>query len=270
VSQAIPFHPYAETYPLLDGAEYEAFKADIARGVREPVKYRVAGGKKQGLDGRNRLRACAELGIPCPEEEVRVADEDVEGYIDSLNLHRRHLTREQQRERIARKLKGDPAQSNREVARQTGADGKTVAKVREQMESTAEIPQLDKTKGKDDKERPAKQPRKKKADAPPPLPCDRCNRIGVPSCADCRKAFPDGFPSREPGDDTDTENAPAPKNGRPKPTFKGALGLLAPLTRHVEELRKSYGHSPHYDAIDAAERTIAEQLHAWQEEGGHA
>jgi hypothetical protein len=60
--QEMEWHPYAESYPLLEGEEYEAFKLDIAvNGQQEPVKYRVVEGKKQGLDGRNREGACQDL-----------------------------------------------------------------------------------------------------------------------------------------------------------------------------------------------------------------
>ena len=105
MSPQMEFHPYATGYPPLEDDEHEALKADIANnGVREPVKFRLVDGKKQYLDGRNRLRACDDLGIPCPVQLVEVEDAHVEDYIDSLNLHRRHLTREQKRERIARKL----------------------------------------------------------------------------------------------------------------------------------------------------------------------
>jgi hypothetical protein len=79
-SANMDFHPYAKTYPELDGADYEAFRADIlaSGGPREPVKYRVLkDGTKQGLDGRNRIKACNDLKIPCPEEYVQVEDEIV-------------------------------------------------------------------------------------------------------------------------------------------------------------------------------------------------
>ena len=95
------WHPYAENYPLLEGDEYVAFMKDIdARGVHEAVKYRMVNGDREYLDGRNRARVCEDLKIECPEECVEVADDQVAAFIDSLNLHRRHLTKEQRQARV--------------------------------------------------------------------------------------------------------------------------------------------------------------------------
>jgi hypothetical protein len=63
---AAEFHPLADIFPLLEGAEFGALRDDIQRhGVREPAV--LYGGKV--LDGRNRARACAELGLPLPVRE---------------------------------------------------------------------------------------------------------------------------------------------------------------------------------------------------------
>jgi hypothetical protein len=329
MSQTMKFHPYAEMYPLLEGEEFEGFKADIAaRGVREALKYRMVNGKKEGLDGRNRLRACTELGLPCPEEEVSVEDAEVEHFIDSLNLHRRHLTREQQREQIARRLKEDPAQSNREVARQTGASDKTVATVRDDLEGRAEIPHVDQRTDSQGRGQPANKPRRKKrarsysaldsdtkkilgdhratylegameklryitllpqrqeaarrlaasdADTMKELveiitaqPCETCWRKGSPTCAHCRKHWPNGFPRREPGEDTDTENRGGPKNGRAKHDFGATDDLLGKLTRSFEACANAYGRSALYQATDDAVKAVAEAWKAWKEDCCHA
>jgi transposase len=77
-------------------------------------------------------------------------------YVVSLNLHRRHLTAEQRRDDVAALFKDNPKQSNRKVAEKVGVDHKTVGTVRQQLESTGEIPQLSQTEGKDGKARPAR------------------------------------------------------------------------------------------------------------------
>jgi hypothetical protein len=75
-------------------------------------------------------------------------------YVISANLHRRHLTSELKRELIEKVLKAKPEASNATVAKQVKANDKTVAKVRRKLESTSEIPKLNKTVGADGKSRP--------------------------------------------------------------------------------------------------------------------
>jgi hypothetical protein len=77
----------------------------------------------------------------------------------SLNIRRRHLTAEQKRVLIANVLKAKPETSNVQIARQVKVDDKTVANVRTGLEATSEIPRLEKTVGKDGKERPTHQRR---------------------------------------------------------------------------------------------------------------
>jgi hypothetical protein len=91
-------HPVAAMFPLLQGELYERFKGNIrANGQIEPIIV-------QGdvlIDGRNRLRACLDLGIkPLIEEYSPKMDAcdrpiDVARYILAKNLERRDLTRDQ-------------------------------------------------------------------------------------------------------------------------------------------------------------------------------
>ena len=86
----IAFHPLANLFPLLDGAEFDDLVADIAaHGLREMiVSY-----QRQVLDGRNRLRACFAAGV-APRFEEYNGDNPL-AFVVSLNLKRRHLTAEQ-------------------------------------------------------------------------------------------------------------------------------------------------------------------------------
>jgi len=88
----IECHPIATLFPLMEGEEFEAFKADIAaHGVREPVWLHPDG---RLLDGRNRYLACHQLGMK-PPTRVWHGQESVVALVLSLNLQRRHLTSSQ-------------------------------------------------------------------------------------------------------------------------------------------------------------------------------
>lgn len=83
-------HPAAELFPLLAGDEYESFKKDIAdNGLLEPIW--LCEGKI--LDGRNRYRACSELGVD-PKFQNYDGDCPV-AFAWSMNGKRRHLTASQ-------------------------------------------------------------------------------------------------------------------------------------------------------------------------------
>lgn len=83
-------HPAAELFPLLSGDEYESFKADIEKnGLIEPIW--LCEGKI--LDGRNRYRACTELGIEPKFQPYR--GESPLAFVWSLNVERRHLSKSQ-------------------------------------------------------------------------------------------------------------------------------------------------------------------------------
>lgn len=96
---AMVTHPAAELFPMMSGGEFAALKEDIRQnGQRE--RALLFGGKV--LDGRNRIKACEELGIKPDIAEIEECPDPV-GFVLSKNLHRRHLT-ESQRAMIAAKV----------------------------------------------------------------------------------------------------------------------------------------------------------------------
>ena len=111
------------------------------------------------IDGHHRKEIADRLGIDCPRRLATGLSETQKRTLAlSLNLDRRHLTREQKRSIVEQSLRADPHLSNRQHAERTGVSDKTVAPIREELESTAEIPQSDTRVSADGRERPATRP----------------------------------------------------------------------------------------------------------------
>lgn len=111
--------------PELSPEQYDALRADIlAHGVRVPVTLDQYG---RVLDGNNRMRIAAELGIEVPTTTIEVAD-DIEAHTVALTLNcaRRHLTTAQKRDLIRAELARDAGRSDRAIARMIGCSPSTV------------------------------------------------------------------------------------------------------------------------------------------------
>ncbi len=119
------FHPLANLFPLLEGAEFTALAEDIrANGVREPVV--LLDGKI--LDGRNRWRASQHVGVTAPT--VEFDGDDAMAFVISLNLHRRHLN-ESQRAMVASKVASNSHGGDRRSDQAANLPVETQAKVAE-------------------------------------------------------------------------------------------------------------------------------------------
>jgi modification methylase len=89
---ARPYHKVANLFPLIQGDEYERLKADIAaNGLLEAIWLHP---DSSIIDGRNRHRACLDLGIE-PRFRTWNGQGSLVAFVVSLNLERRHLTSSQ-------------------------------------------------------------------------------------------------------------------------------------------------------------------------------
>jgi len=115
--------------PPLSAEQESSLRDAIGRnGVAVPITVDQHG---RILDGHNRFRIAAELGIDCPRVVQFVADDDdaLDRAVE-LNCARRHLTQEQVREVVAAEIDRRPDQSDRQIARRVGCSPTTVGTVR--------------------------------------------------------------------------------------------------------------------------------------------
>ena len=219
--EVVKIHPEADKLPLLGKGELRALADDIkANGLMHRVQtfFDLKTNAEVLWDGRNRLDAIELNGrstvtaVGKLKEDLRQCGptsigNDPAAYVISANLHRRHLSAEQKRDLIARLLKADPSKSNSSVADTAKVDDKTVAAVRDKLESTSEIPKLDKTTGRDGKSRPAKKPRKP-AKAALPQPSKAQARMAAVAILDSIATTPHKDPeTRERAEQGDYEAA---------------------------------------------------------------
>jgi hypothetical protein len=163
----LPFHPLADKFPLMEGADFTDLVEDIRKnGLRQEIDT------YQGkiIDGRNRARACIEAGEKPRYHERRFSTEaGLVAFIISQNIHRRHLTAERKRDLLVELVKASPEKSDRQLAKEAGTTHPTIAKARKQAEATGKALPVEKRTGADGKARkcPAKkhtvEPKAKKA-----------------------------------------------------------------------------------------------------------
>ncbi len=118
------FHPIADEWPLMEGAEFDALVKSIGRhGVRVPCwKY-----EGKILDGRNRHRAAEVAGVPVMNwHEFKGSEEEARDLARLLNDDRRHLSREGRAEWVRKLHKGGAGLSTRAIADAVGTSPATV------------------------------------------------------------------------------------------------------------------------------------------------
>jgi hypothetical protein len=107
------------------------------------------------IDGMNRLEIAAELGLSDRNvtfEHITCKDEDdARRLCFELNFGRRHLDRDQIKETVATYLSLFPQESDRKVAKKTGASRRAVGRVRQKLEETGNLSPQEERVGRDGK-----------------------------------------------------------------------------------------------------------------------
>ena len=181
MTKPLAFHPFADRFPLMKGAELDALAKDIkANGLKEPIV--LYEGKI--LDGRNRYRALLQIypqnddlltGFSVPGEGYAQGfdqfdgdnDDEARAFVISMNIYRRHLrlNAKKRRDMIAAPLKANPEKSDRQISDEIGVDHSTVGKVRKKGERRGEIRHVSKRTDTKGRKQPAKKAKASKPKA---------------------------------------------------------------------------------------------------------
>jgi ParB-like chromosome segregation protein Spo0J len=152
MSDEYEFHPLADIFPLMTAPEFMTLVDDIkAHGLKHPI-VKLPAPDNRIIDGRNRLRACREAGVPPRFEDFPGGNVLV--FIATENLHRRQLNASQGAmvaARIKRALHGEDWRATKSAANLHGventeeagarvhSDEKTIALAEAQNISTRSI-----------------------------------------------------------------------------------------------------------------------------------
>lgn len=138
------WHPLAcKEWDMINEIEYQDLKTSIEKFGRNlvPIVYRVLhpgtdDEEKEYLDGRNRMRACLELGIEPRTERAICPDDEVPSLLQALNDLRRNEEPEVRRQRGLRLAQA--GLSTRTIAAKLGVNQSTVARDIQRAQQEAE------------------------------------------------------------------------------------------------------------------------------------
>lgn len=135
-----------DVLPPLSKWDYGELERSIREnGVKQAIVVNEYG---VPIDGENRKEIAGRLGVECPERVVSgLTVEEMRELCIILNVHRRQLNPEQKR-RLWEENRGDirhlleeqPTRSDRSIADQIGVSHHTVGAVREDLESSGQMP----------------------------------------------------------------------------------------------------------------------------------
>lgn len=250
MSADLKFHPQAEMFPNLEGQEWKDFVDGIAKtggNATNPILYRIVHGKPQGLDGRQRLRACRALKLKPTLKKVSVKDEDVVDFILAQNDHRRHSTTEF-RKSVAVEMR-KAGESIRSIADKLNVDPGTVRNDLKKSQVGSDSPP-DTVKGKDGKLYPK---------AGDEVLCARCKRTGaVKDCAKCRWA-------RSKAEKRKAGGGTKPKSGKVSMDWKMLTDAKAVMVKFVDKVGKPFKKENSPEAEKLREEVVAlhDRIKGW-------
>ncbi len=141
--------------PPMTDEEYSALKSSISQhGVMNPILVDERGNV---IEGRQRQRACRELGIKNYPRTVvsKLKLETKRQLAWELNMCRRQVGLSAKREIARTLISRTPWLSDRSISQQAGLDHKTVGSMRGKLQTGGEIPHLPTRTGKDGKRYPS-------------------------------------------------------------------------------------------------------------------
>jgi len=166
----IAVHPGADLFPMMSDSEIDELAKDIAANtntLRLPLSIwrSLPGATWQLLDGRNRVAALARL--PDGDELIRGAigcANQYEAHVDpwafviSANIRRRHLNPTERESLLIEVIAHNPTKSDRQIGKEVGVDGKTVAAARRKGEDVRSIPHVSQRTDSAGRQQPAHKP----------------------------------------------------------------------------------------------------------------
>lgn len=193
----------------LPAAQFQALVNDVAaRGVLLPIIVDEAG---RVIDGHQRRRAAAEVGVECPKVVVAGLTEDEKQTLAlTLNLFRRHLSGTE-RSRALQQL-ANLGLSTRRMADILGVSKSTVHNDLRQLSNSGQLSDRpDRVRGADGKSRPATMPERPPVDVDP-----ETGEIVSGGAGDREEPVADVGPASPPGTSSSgggSPAAPVPSNG---------------------------------------------------------